>query len=157
MFGSFGCGVGHAGGGLMEILLACGRWGGLESDAMQPGRPFLRSLQVAFLRHIKGKVHAEDGSFRSRLRSPQCVRAEGDDSDSRAAPLERSDIVGRVLAAVKSCSGVESSKVRRPFLVLSAKLTHTLLLLRGLNQHPGFTFALSDIFCLESSCVSSTS
>ncbi|KAG0610094.1 hypothetical protein M758_7G038300 [Ceratodon purpureus] len=80
---------------------------------MQPGRPFLRSLQTTFLMHIKGKVHAEDGSLSSRLRrkSQRCTRPERVDSDPRAGPLERSDIVHRVLAAVKACSGVDAAKV----------------------------------------------
>lgn len=80
---------------------------------MQPGRPFLRSLQTTFLRHIKGKVHhAEDGPFRlGRRFSQRCTRPERVDSDPRQAPLERTDIVNRVLAAVKSCTGVDSAKV----------------------------------------------
>lgn len=78
---------------------------------MQPGRPFLRSLQTTLLMHIKGKIHAETGSFRGRRRNQTCTRQERVDLDLRAAPLERSDIVNRVLAAVKACSMADSSKV----------------------------------------------
>ena len=92
---------------------------------MQPGRPFLRSLQTTFLRHFKGKVHAEDGPFRlGRRFSQRCTRPERVDSDPRQAPLERTDIVNRVLAAVKSCTGVDSAKVRHKLASESTSWLH---------------------------------
>lgn len=85
----------------------------LKFEVMQPGRTFLRSLQTTFLMHIKGKVHDENGSFRLQRRSKalRCTRPERVDSYPRTGPLERSDIANRVLAVVKACPSVDSSKV----------------------------------------------
>lgn len=81
------------------------------SEVMQPGRPFLRSLQSSFLKHVQGKVHCESETLSVSRQRQRCLRPERVDSALREAPLERSDIANRVLAAVKACSMVDSAKV----------------------------------------------